>query len=281
MERDFCVTCCSRYWYTSWSDTIPSRSRSAAPRRPWTRKWVNRPWPSSGTSRDTSDAREAVTMARPLERVSRSRNTSSTRPARVRWEAKVRRPVAREEDQDEIVLLGGSREKRSERPLEIAESGLPLGPVGEKENVLLLEPALAHQHLVDQLGIRHRVAELGNGRALVRTHPDHHRPLLAVRLGGQHRLCRLHGGRALVHHGAHLLADGAVGLAGADDDGVASFAELDGGRHRDRLLGRALRLLQDLGAVQEHVDRRDALARADLRRHQARLVAHSRAIFRM
>src|SRR5215470_8209466 len=36
-ERDFCATCCSRYWYSSWSVTMPSRSRSAAPRSPCTR----------------------------------------------------------------------------------------------------------------------------------------------------------------------------------------------------------------------------------------------------
>ena len=189
--------------------------------------------------------------------------------------------MPREEDQDEVVLLGRSREKRPKRPLEIAESGLSLRLVGEEKDVLLLEPALAHQHLVNELGIGHRVAELGNGRALVGPHSDHHRPLLAAGLGGQHRLRRRHGRRTLVHHGANLLADGAVGLAGADDDGVAPFAELDGRGHRDRLPGRALRLLQDLGAVEEHVDRRDALARADLGRHQARLIAHPRAVLRM
>jgi len=43
---------------------------------------------------DTSDGREAVTIARPFERVSRSRKMSSTLTARVLVEAKVRPPAA-------------------------------------------------------------------------------------------------------------------------------------------------------------------------------------------
>jgi len=35
--RDFRVTCCSTYSYSSWRVTIPSRFRSAAPWSPWTR----------------------------------------------------------------------------------------------------------------------------------------------------------------------------------------------------------------------------------------------------
>ncbi|HXD95833.1 MAG TPA: hypothetical protein VN646_04795 [Candidatus Acidoferrum sp.] len=52
------------------------------------------PWPSSVSSIDTSVGREAVMMARPLERVRRSRNMSPTLPARVFSEAKVRPPAA-------------------------------------------------------------------------------------------------------------------------------------------------------------------------------------------
>ena len=51
--------------------------------------------------------------------------------------------------------------------------------------------------------------------------------------------------------------------------------------HRHRFLGRAVRLLEDLGAVQEHVDGGDALARADLRRDEARLVGDARPVLGM
>ena len=52
------------------------------------------PCPSSGSSIDTSEGRDAVMMARPFERVNRSRNWSSRLLARVRLELKVRPPAA-------------------------------------------------------------------------------------------------------------------------------------------------------------------------------------------
>ena len=141
--------------------------------------------------------------------------------------------MAREEDHDEVVLLGRTRQEGAESPLEVAQRGLPLGLVGDQQHVFLLESALAYQHLLNQLGVRHRVLELGDRGAVVAPDADHHRPLLAAGFGYRRRgHGGLNRGRPLVDHRADLLADGAVGLGGTNDDGIGAFSKLDGRRDR-------------------------------------------------
>ena len=139
--------------------------------------------------------------------------------------------MPREEDHDEVVLLGRARQKGAESPLEVAQRGFPLGLVGDQQHVVLLEAALAHQHLLNQLGVRHRVVELGDRGVVIVAHADHHRPLLAAGFGYRHRgYGWLNRGRPLVDDRTDLLADGAVGLGGTHDDRVGAFPELDGRR---------------------------------------------------
>src|SRR5882724_5987701 len=146
--------------------------------------------------------------------------------------------------------------------------------------MLLFEPRRADQDLGDRLGIRHRVAQLGDLCTLVLPDSNHHRPTLP-RNGRRGCWRGLGDLRTLVDHSTELLTEDTVGLAGAEHDGVHPLSELDRRGHGHGPLGTALVLLEHLSAVEGHADLRHPTARSDHSRHHAHLVGHAQSVLRV
>ena len=100
------------------------------------------------------------------------------------------------------------------------------------------------------LGVGHRVAEPGDGGVLVSAGPDDDRPALGLGASGAGAGADPPPIGRVVDHRPDVLAPGAVGLDGREDDRVGARPQRERDRECERLLRFTLGLLMHLDPVE-------------------------------